>query len=222
MLVLVKPQRDERSAIERVAGDGICAVLLEPWDDVLDVEDGAGGRADRVLERLQRQRAVRKRQPLEGVFALACGDATCSGVLSDLSAPFRARDVQLVRIYAQRQRLLSATSCLLLPIVDAEHSIARSLSKFERGVRRFRRSWRPEIYGMWPPTRSKCKSSQRTPTRTRLKALTSSRSGIAMYQNYGKFIASPIYCGKNTPIYAHYHSVNNFPNSKGSQIKLQK
>jgi hypothetical protein len=117
MLILVKFERDERSPIELVAGDGICAVLLEPWDYVLDVEDGAGGRADRVLERLQRKRAVRKRQPLEGVFALACGNATCPGVLSDLSAPFRARDVQLVGVYAPRQPVLSARRCLLLPIV---------------------------------------------------------------------------------------------------------
>jgi hypothetical protein len=130
MLILVKFERDERSPIELVAGDGICAVLLEPWDYVLDVEDGAGGRADRVLERLQRKRAVRKRQPLEGVFALACGNATCPGVLSDLSAPFRARDVQLVGVCAKLAGPLSQEA------LTFAHSGRRALARFPKSLER--------------------------------------------------------------------------------------
>lgn len=201
MLILVKPERDERSPVEFVARDGICAVLLEPWDDVLDVEDGAGRRADRVLERLQGKRAVRERQPLERVFALACGNATCPGVLSALSAPFRARDVQLVGVYVQRQPVLSATRALLLPIADVEHSLAfqtigpRTAPTAELQVRNLRNGDRRDQNSGHlnePPHMHATQSPDIIPFRNR------------HYQGYGKFIGSPIYCGKNTPIYAHY------------------
>jgi len=88
VFILVKLECNERSSIEFLSGDGICAMLFEPRDDVLDVEDGAGGSADGVFKWLERQSAVSEGQPLERVLAFARGDAAGTCVLSNLAAPF--------------------------------------------------------------------------------------------------------------------------------------
>jgi hypothetical protein len=41
-------------------------VLLEPWDDVRELEDGAVGGADRILEGLERERAEAEGETAEG------------------------------------------------------------------------------------------------------------------------------------------------------------
>jgi len=88
MFILVKLECNEGSSIEFLSSDGICASLFEPRDDVLDVEDGAGGSADGVFEGLEGQSSVREGQALERVLAFARGDAAGSCVLSNLAAPF--------------------------------------------------------------------------------------------------------------------------------------
>jgi len=90
MFILVELEGNEGSSIEFLSSDGICAMLFEPWDDVLDVEDGACGSADRVFKWLEREGAVCEWQSLERVLTLARGNATGTCVLSNLATPFRA------------------------------------------------------------------------------------------------------------------------------------
>jgi hypothetical protein len=62
-----KVQPDQVLRAQRLAVDGVLArVLVEPGADDLDVEDGAVGRADRVLERLERGGAEAEGEAAEG------------------------------------------------------------------------------------------------------------------------------------------------------------
>lgn len=52
LLVLCKVQLDQLSAFERLSVDGVGSMLLQPGKNVGEVEDGAIGGADGVLEGL--------------------------------------------------------------------------------------------------------------------------------------------------------------------------
>lgn len=66
IIVLGEVEFDQLVGFERGASYGVGAVLLQPWENVGDVEYGAVGTADRVVERLQRNGAEVERQALEG------------------------------------------------------------------------------------------------------------------------------------------------------------
>lgn len=53
VIVLRKVELDQVGRLQRSAIDGIGAVLLEPWEDVCEVEDGSFIGADWVLEWLE-------------------------------------------------------------------------------------------------------------------------------------------------------------------------
>jgi hypothetical protein len=57
IIVFRKLQLDQVRALHGCAIDGVGSVLLDPWQDVCEVEDGAFGCADWVFEGLQGYRA---------------------------------------------------------------------------------------------------------------------------------------------------------------------
>lgn len=92
--IAVNVELDQLVIGERLAGDGVRAVLLEPWDDVREFKDVAGGGANRVREGLEGERAdvEGKAFEREGGFRLvAAGGAVGVG-----RGPFGMRDVEPV------------------------------------------------------------------------------------------------------------------------------
>lgn len=66
VIVLGEIELDEIARFEWGAGYRVCAVLLQPWENVGDVEYCPVGTADRVVERLKSDGAKVERQTLEG------------------------------------------------------------------------------------------------------------------------------------------------------------
>ena len=65
-LVFVHVELEQLRIGELFPGDGVGAVFLEPRNDVCKLKDEAGGGADRVFVRLQRESAEPEGQPFEG------------------------------------------------------------------------------------------------------------------------------------------------------------
>ena len=98
IVVLGEVQLDELGAFERRARDRVGAVLLEPGQDVGQVEDGAVGRADWMRKRLQRDGAEFEGKPLErGARPLGFAQAGASaGRVGVFRRPLRVGDVEFV------------------------------------------------------------------------------------------------------------------------------
>lgn len=104
VIVLREVEFQEISGFEALAIDGIGAVLEEPGQYMVDVEDGAIGCADGGVERLQRHRAEVEWQALEGCsvcgwFGEAGARAGGEGIGG---APFAVGDLVLVKSARKR------------------------------------------------------------------------------------------------------------------------
>ena len=96
LIVLGEVELDEVTALQSLAIYGVRAMLLYPWQNVSEVEDGAFGGADGVFEGLERDGAEVEGEALEvGAwrirFARICAGRCAKGILA---GPLAVRDLR--------------------------------------------------------------------------------------------------------------------------------